>query len=70
VLRPEIVAFAEDSRTGAISGALRFNIPVRSGQEAVAFEQSFDSLRSDEDVDGFLAEALSSLLSVHSSWPR
>jgi hypothetical protein len=69
-LHPEIVALVEDSRTGAISGVLRFNILTRSGEEAVAFEHPFNMLQTEQDVDDLLADSLSRLLAVHSSWPR
>lgn len=69
-LRPEIVVLIEDADTGAISGMLRFHVPTRSGNEALALEYPFGPIESSGDVDDCLAEALSKLLAVHSSWPR
>ncbi|MDE5453012.1 hypothetical protein GWE18_09080 [Bradyrhizobium sp. CSA112] len=69
-LRPEIVALTEDPVTGGVSGTLRFHVSTRSGNEALALEHPFGPLESKDDVDDCLAEALSRLLAVHSSWPR
>ena len=70
VLRPEIAELVGHDAPEGVSGVLRLHIRTRSGEEAVAFERRFEGLKDAEAVDGFLAEALSSLLAAHASWPR
>ena len=69
-LRSHIHELSEDQATGAISGKINISVLTQSGQQAIAFTHVFDDLQSEDDVDACLAEALSRLLEVHSSWPR
>ena len=70
VLRPELAEIAGFDAPQGPSGVLRLYVSTRSGEEAVVFERHFVGLKDLEAVDDFLAEALSSLLATHASWPR
>lgn len=70
VFRPDICELVHHDDPEGISGVLRVHTRTRSGEEAVVFERRFRALNDAEAVNGFLADALSSLLASHTSWPR
>jgi hypothetical protein len=59
----------EDS-DGAISGALEIRIRTRNGETPLIQREPFFKLKSRENVDDLLGEALSVLLMNHAEWPR